>query len=164
MCIDVLPVQTEMSGLGLTNVPKSGCSIAATQGSDVCIMTRKVLAFCSQRRHGPTKREQAALFSKHRFPFVLSMHASLESSVRMCLAQEDPSVQIAAEAMQGFRPDSAQEGAPGTLPEAVLQLLPRSLYTGKLVCLPTTPVVLHSSCVSLQADFALLLMPLHVCV
>ena len=50
----------------------------------------------------------------------------------MWLAQEDPSVQIAAEAMQAFRAESAQEAAPGALPEAVLQLLPKNLYTGKL--------------------------------
>ena len=52
----------------------------------------------------------------------------------MCGAQEDPSVQITAEAMQAFSAESAQEAAPGALPEAVLQLLPRNLYTGKLTC------------------------------
>ncbi len=41
-------------------------------------------------------------------------------------------MQIAAEAMQAFRAESAQEAAPGALPEAVLQLLPKNLYTGKL--------------------------------
>ena len=40
-------------------------------------------------------------------------------------------MQISAEAMQAFWADPAQDAAPGALPEAVLQLLPRNLYTGK---------------------------------
>lgn len=91
-------------------------------------------------------------------PFVLSLHVSYDGQACMCPAQEDPSVQITAEAMQAFRAesaqDSAQDSAPGTLPEAVLQLLPRNLYTGKRACppplllqhLPRTPfyALLHS--------------------
>ena len=52
--------------------------------------------------------------------------------------QEDPSVQIASETMEAFQVRSEQGTVPAELPEAVLQLLPKTLYRGKLL---TSPVV-----------------------
>ena len=53
-------------------------------------------------------------------------------------------MQITAEAMRAFQMELPQETAPGELPEAVLQLLPRNLYTGK-AGLPSALLLLHWS-------------------
>ena len=45
--------------------------------------------------------------------------------------QEDPSVRLANEAFRAFNEQSLEGSKPAQLPDAVLQLLPKTLYRGE---------------------------------
>ena len=47
--------------------------------------------------------------------------------------QEDPSVRLASEAMKAFNAGSLEDTGPAELPEALLQLLPKTLYRGESI-------------------------------